>query len=323
MCFGSGLAMSWAPAFAHHSVAYYGDETVRIAGTLTGVEWRNPHVRWTVEVVNDRGLPETWHLEGNSIYNLQRSGVTRELFAVGDSLTVSGRRGTRDPQALLAMSMWLEDGEELPLWFSAESYVDQQHQVVDAAAENKGIFRVWSVPAANAAAAVAQLARQPFTESAVAARSSWNLFDNFATRCEPEGMPRIMVNPHPFEFVDRGNEITLRTELYDIERTINMGRESPPEDAPWSRLGYSVGAWIDGALLVKTTRINWPYFDTIGTPLSEDVEVLERFTLSDDQSRLDFEVTVTDPSTFTEAAVLRGYWLALGETLPRFDCQPL
>jgi hypothetical protein len=136
-------------------------------------------------------------------------------------------------------------------------------------------------------------------------------------------MPRIMVNPHPFEFVDRGNEITLRTELYDIERTINMGRESPPEDAPWSRLGYSVGAWIDGALLVKTTRINWPYFDTIGTPLSEDVEVLERFTLSDDQSRLDFEVTVTDPSTFTEAAVLRGYWLALGETLPRFDCQPL
>ena len=136
-------------------------------------------------------------------------------------------------------------------------------------------------------------------------------------------MPRIMANPHPFEFVDRGRQILLRTELYDIERRIHMDRAAPPEEAPWSPLGYSVGAWEEGALVVRTTRINWPYFDTRGTPQSEDVQVSERFLLSEDQTRLSFEVTVTDPATLREPAVIRGHWLALGETLPRYDCQPL
>ena len=84
-----------------------------------------------------------------------------------------------------------------------------------------------------------------------------------------------------------------------------------------------MGRWADGALVVTTTRLNWPYFDNIGTPLSEAVEIVERFVLSEDQTRLDFEVTVTDPFTFTRPARLVGYWLALGDTLPRYDCQPL
>jgi len=308
-------------ALAHHSVAYYGAERVEISGKLLDVQWRNPHVRWTLEVANPQGGAEIWRLEGNSIYNLQRSGASREIFPIGERVTVMGRRALRDDHALLAMNMLLPNGKELLLWDTQERFIDQEHLVVAAAAENKGIFRVWSVPVANAAAATAQLARQPFTASAIAARSSWNMLDNFAIRCEPEGMPRIMVNPHPFEFIDHGNEITLRTELYDIERTIHMDRTAPPADTPASRLGYSVGTWENGDLVVRTTHLNWPYFDTIGTPLSENVTVLERFHLSADQTRIDFEVTVTDSSTFMEPAVLRGYWLALGEEILRFDCQ--
>ena len=136
-------------------------------------------------------------------------------------------------------------------------------------------------------------------------------------------MPRIMVNPHPFEFIDRGNEITLRTELYDIVRTIHMDREAPPDEEPWSRLGYSVGTWDDNDLVVTTSRVNWPWFDNAGTRQSEQVVVTERFTLSEDQTRLDFEVSVVDDATFTEPAVLRGYWLALGESIAVYDCVPV
>ena len=74
---------------------------------------------------------------------------------------------------------------------------------------------------------------------------------------------------------------------------------------------------------VTTTRVNWPWFDNAGTRQSEDVEVLERFTLSEDQTRLDFQVTVVDHATFTEPAVLRGYWLALGESIAIYDCVPV
>jgi len=72
---------------------------------------------------------------------------------------------------------------------------------------------------------------------------------------------------------------------------------------------------------VTTTRINWPYFDNIGTPQSENVEMLETFTVSEDQARLDYRLTVTDPGTFTEPAVFERHWLALGEQIELYDCQ--
>ena len=317
------LAVLPSQVSGHHSVAFYSDESIEITGELTRIDWRNPHVRLTLEATNDRGISEIWRLEGSSIYNLARSGITAETFEVGQRLVITGHPSTREERMLLLREILLPEGRRLEMWIQNVTRLESDTRLVDAAAENRGIFRVWSVPAANLAAALAQLRDQPLTDSAIAAQADWNPLDNFATRCEPEGMPRIMVNPHPFEFIDRGATITLKTELYDIERTIHMDRDAPPGDAPRSRLGYSVGAWEDGDLVVRTTRINWPYFDNAGTPLSEDVKIIERFSLSEDQTRLDFEVTVTDSSTFTRPAVLRGYWLALGDTIARYDCVPL
>ena len=166
-----------------------------------------------------------------------------------------------------------------------------------------------------------QMAKQPFTAAAIAARDSYDMLDNFATRCEGEGMPRIMVNPHSFEFIDHGDEILLLTELYDTERIIHMGEADVPADAPASKLGYSVGAWEGETLVVTTARVNWPFFDNRGSGQSDTVRIVERFTLSDDQTRLDFETTVIDPPNLYEPAVLQGHWLALGHTLPAYNCQ--
>ncbi|MDH3506957.1 MAG: DUF6152 family protein, partial [Gammaproteobacteria bacterium] len=230
----------------HHSVAFYSNEIIEISGELTRIDWRNPHIRLTLEVTNDRGASEAWRLEGSSIYNLARSGITADTFEVGQRLIITGQPSTREKRMLLLRDILLPEGRRLEMWIQNVTRLESDSRLVDAAAENRGIFRVWSVPAANLAAALAQLRDQPFTESAIAAQAGWNPLDNFATRCEPEGMPRIMVNPHPFEFIDGGDLITLRTELYDIERMIHMDRDAPPDDAPRSRLGYSVGSWEDG-----------------------------------------------------------------------------
>lgn len=176
------------------------------------------------------------------------------------------------------------------------------------------------MPSPNTVGA-AKLKALPFTAAAVAARESFDLLDNFATRCEPEGMPRLMFNPHPFEFIDRGSTIALRAELYDTERIIYMDRTEPPAGEPSSRLGYSVGRWDGRGLVVTTTHVSWPFFDNIGSPQSTAVEIVERFELSDDQTKLTFRVTITDPTTFTSSAVVDGYWLALGDTIARYDCQ--
>lgn len=165
---------------------------------------------------------------------------------------------------------------------------------------------------------------EPYTEAAIAGRADWDPLDNFATRCEPEGMPRIMMNPNPFEFVNQGSEITLRSQLYAVDRTIHLDRPASPEDAPASSLGYSLGHWEGNTLVVETTHVNWPWLDNNGTPQSEAVEFVERFSVSTDQTRLDYRLTVTDPATFSEPAVYERYWVGLvGATIRNFDCQIL
>ena len=318
-----------ATALGHHSRSHYPDEVSELVGELVAVHWTNPHVGFTVNVVNAAGQEEEWRVEGiGNLFSMQRGGVTRDMFTIGERVSVVGSASVRRARDLLATNMLLENGTEILLDRTADPYWSDQNighfdptiaesSPVDAERENRGIFRVWSGVANN----VGQRSYFPFTEAAIAARAEWDPIDNFAERCEPEGMPRIMRNPHPFEFVDQGAEIALVSELYDLVRTIHMDRREPPAEAPASPLGYSTGRWDGNTLIVATSRINWPYFDNIGTPQSAAVEMLERFTVSDDQTRLDYTLTVTDPLTFSEPAVYERYWLALGESVRRYDCQ--
>ena len=92
-----------------------------------------------------------------------------------------------------------------------------------------------------------------------------------------------------------------------------------PAEAPPSPVGYSVGHWEGDTLVVETSHIDWNYF-FFGFGLGDDVEVVERITLGEDQSRLDYTAVFTDPETFTEPARVERYWLALGETPEPYEC---
>jgi hypothetical protein len=317
----SALALCAASvALAHHSVVFYSGERIELAGEIASIQWQNPHIRFALRTIGDGGVAKTWQLESSSIFLREKDGVTRDLFRVGDAVRVYGRSSPHDAGALLVTNMLLPDGREAPLWpntsphfVGLDRWITAKPTLVDAATENRGIFRVWRPNEVS-------LAALPYTEAAVAARRSFDMLAA-ATRCGPEGMPRIMITLFPYEFVDRGTELLVRTELYDTERVVHMDRAAPPPGEPHSVLGYSVGAWQDGVLVIDTSLVSWPYFDQIGTPISKDVRVVERYKLSDDQARLDLEITVADPSTFKEPAVVKNSWFAYGDTLRRYDCQ--
>jgi len=325
--FAVSLLLIAATVVAHHSRSHYTDEVQELEGELIDVHWVNPHVGFTVDVTNEAGEVERWRVEGlSNLGGMRRAGVLAERFTLGERVRFAGSLSVRRPRDMLVSNMLLEDGTEILLGPNHEPYFANravgrtaaaldEGPAVDAAAEQRGIFRVWS------GVLDGHRERFPFTAVAVAARAQWDPIDNFAERCEPEGMPRIMRNPHPFEFVDNGTEIALVSELYDLVRTIHMDRDAPPADAPASPLGYSVGRWEGDSLIVTTSRVNWPWFDNIGTPQSEAVEILERFTVSDDQARLDYRLTVTDAATFSEPAVYERYWIALGASIEPYDCQ--
>jgi hypothetical protein len=305
---------------AHHSVAFYSNDKIELAGEITKIDWRNPHIQLGLTTIGPDGAPKAWKLESSAIFLREKDGVTRDLFHVGDKVKVAGRTSTHDAAALLVTNILLPDGREAPMWpntsarfVGPDKWISARPTLVDAAKENRGIFRVWRPNEVS-------LAALPYTDAAVAARKSFDMLAA-ATRCGPEGLPRIMLTLFPYEFVDRGNEILVRVELYDTVRTIHMDRKAPPPGEPHSVLGYSVGEWRDGTLVIETSLIDWPYFDQIGTPQTDAVRVTERYTPSADQSRLDVEIAVIDPSTFKQPAIVKNTWLAYGDTLSRYDCR--
>jgi len=161
----------------------------------------------------------------------------------------------------------------------------------------------------------------PLTEAAKKKRAAFNpLTDSVAPGCRPKGMPTIMEQPYPLEFVRKGDAILLRLEEYDTVRTIDM-KAPPAGQRPKTLLGHSQGRWEGDTLVVATSGIAWSYFDPSGVPLGPSASIVERYTPSPDGTRLVLEMTVTDAATFTEPIKLQRTWVwRKGETVKPYNC---
>lgn len=310
-------------ALSHHSRAEFVNETIELEGVLTEVVWRNPHIALFMDVTGDDGEIQNWRIEGwNRPAAMESTGVTQELFEVGNAITIAGRASRRRP-ALLATNILFANGTEAVVapvearWGGPVIGVESQSmpQLANAAAEDKGFFRAW-YPAGNIMASVRSF---QFTEAAKAARAQWDPVDNPIVRCEPPGLPLPMFHARPILFTDEGTAMGMHHSYFDTRRTIHMTEEGMM-DQP-SRLGNSRGRWEDAnTLLIETSDINYPYFHIDGTAQSEAIRIIERYTLSADQTQLNLELTVTDPATLVEPATANWEFRALDEPFSVYEC---
>lgn len=320
-----GLSAVPPAASAHHSVSYEYDVTsvTELEGDVTRVLWDNPHVRFTVKGRNDRGREALWEVATSSVSILRRMGISPDILKVGDRVRVAGNPARRGLTEVLAHNVFLPNGQEVILtpgaatrWSkrtvgTSETWLATAGKASD---PGRGIFRVWSTSLATPFLFPEDQNSYPLTPAARTTAARFDFArDNPLRNCSPKGMPTIMEQPYPMEFVEQRESILLRLEEYDTVRTIHMtARASTKPSAP-TRLGYSAGRW-DGSTLVVTTRgANWRHLDAVGIPLSAAAEMVERFTPSSDGSRLDYQLTVTDPGTFTKPVVLNKHWIWLPE----------
>ncbi len=111
-----GLLMGSGPLFAHHSTSLYEKQRVTtVQGTVTALEFINPHVQIRLEVKDSQGNDEIWVGVCSPPNSLRRAGWNRNSLKPGDQITIGGGR-VKDGRKIIAVEkVVLSDGKELPL----------------------------------------------------------------------------------------------------------------------------------------------------------------------------------------------------------------
>ena len=94
------IGVSVAPAFGHHTVAATFDvgKLVSLTGTVTSVDWKNPHVIYHLSVLDINGAAIDWEIESRHLQGMHRAGVEQDTIKTGDRVTMKvmlARDGSR------------------------------------------------------------------------------------------------------------------------------------------------------------------------------------------------------------------------------------
>jgi hypothetical protein len=118
------LAVS-VPIFAHHGAASYDiSKMTTLKGTVTSIQWMNPHTEVDIEVNDAAGKPEKYIVESVSPLGLSRIGWTKSSLKPGDQITVTGNLSKNGTHILRLKKIVFPSGEELTLQ-NGEDYPSQ------------------------------------------------------------------------------------------------------------------------------------------------------------------------------------------------------
>ena len=280
------------PAIAHHSDAGYDrNSLVVFEAEVTRYIFRNPHVTMFVETEDESGETVEWEIETGSTPIMQRSGWTRELVKVGDTVVIRAHPERSGRHRAILNTMEIGDGS---LWMQIEEEV----QATGAAENLNGIWR-----GIRSTSLGGQVQQALLTPAGQAARDSYNSIEE-----DPNN--RCIENPPPFH-LSSGNYLTgieilddraiIRSEFFDALRTVWTDGRSHPETADPTVQGHSIGHWEGGTLVIDTIHLaEHRDGNGGGVPSSTQRHVIERISLSDDGTRALVDVYVEDPEYLAE-----------------------
>jgi len=118
--------------------------------------------------------------------------------------------------------------------------------------------------------------------------------------CDPDGPPRVLNLPNPFEIIQIPGRVLMFFELGHVWRTIWTDGRALPKDPDPSWLGYSVGKWEGDTFVVDTIGFNDKlWVDVYGSPRSDQMHLTERYRRLNHDT-LEMQITMDDPKAYTK-----------------------
>ena len=113
--FALGLMLATAPMFAHHSFAaqYESKNRFTLTGTISKIEWINPHSYIYLDVKDETGKVTQWSIEGYPPNTLIRTGIKRSMLKAGDQITVEGCKARDGANVGAGREVTLKDGTKV------------------------------------------------------------------------------------------------------------------------------------------------------------------------------------------------------------------
>jgi len=316
------LAILPGYAFAHHSFAthYDLDNLIELTGTVSEVNYRNPHSFFLLEVSDAEGNVETWDIETHAIPLMRRLGFEVNTIQLGDIITVRGPRSRRtDKHISFGAQIILADGTQFLLLDSLRSNLMRDIRAEPASSRadtpiHERLAGRWAMLTGSVGGT--GNSPMPLTSAGRNARATYDPTDTPALQCIPPNLPSLLYQPYLYELRTVGEDLILQHEYAGISRPIFLDAQTLASTPP----GFGQRrSRLDGDTLVVESSSFPP--DAAGLasdwdlngrganiPSSDRKELIERYTLRDDGRVLVLDYTVTDPVYLTEPYSARIEW---------------
>lgn len=306
------------PAFCHHSPAAYDlrpGAGLELTGTVTRVQWANPHVYVYLETQSQDSENAVWRIEVDAPSNMERHGWHRDSLVAGERVTAQvfpSRNAARKSAKLFGVLK--ADGTRL-------SYIDPALSDAAPGERAENLAGTWAPDPLRPDSTVARLQEQlirmsfgldadvPLTEKGMEAVRSFTDEASPTVDCIPRTAPSITMYSsglHSIEVRDDG--VMLRENWFGTERTVHLDVASH-DGAPYTLHGHSIGRREGDVLVVDTARFSEHregLFNKL--PSSREKRLVERFELNPDGRSLKYSWELTDPEYLTEPVSGENHW---------------
>jgi hypothetical protein len=326
------LTVLAAPTFAHHGIGRFDPtRTLTVEGTLTGLDFVNPHSYVHFDALDANGAVIAMQCEMRAAVVLRRSGWSPDMFVPGVAIKIVGRPHRDDPHYCYADTLTLGDAPTLQRYqqLSDETPASRADRPYRLASGKPNFAGDWAqeqyimarppqgspnlVPKSLLAAveagevAMADVPNHGWFPPPVTLTAAGQAASDALRALPPERNPRLscQITSILFDWVFDGtiNRITQSDDVITMEygrgltRTVHMNAQAHPSRIEPSRAGHSIGRWDGDTLVVDTVGFE-PGSLAGAVAHSGELRVVERFTLDPGTLALRREYVATDPLYF-------------------------